>query len=417
MDFFSYKNGELHAEDVAVKDIAAIHGTPLYIYSRATIERHWHAFNDAFASHPHQISYAVKANSNLAVLDIMKRLGSGFDIVSAGEMQRVLKVGAAAKNIVFSGVGKNRQEIEFALRNGIGCLNVESDMELQLLSDVAQALAVQAPIALRVNPNVDANTHPNIATGLHSTKFGIDSEQALKLYAQAAQNSHLTIKGIACHIGSQITEIAPYLDALNHLLDIVDTLAGQNITLQHIDLGGGLGIRYRHETPPLPMDYARPIIKGLQQRHPHLKIEIEPGRAIVGNAGILVTRTEFLKTTAEKSFAIVDAGMNDLMRPALYQAWQEIISVDEHPAAIKKSYDVVGPVCETTCKFGSDRMLALEAGDLLAIRSTGAYGAVMSNNYNSRARPAEVMVDGTRFQCVRQRDSFAQMIAGESILA
>jgi diaminopimelate decarboxylase len=414
MDHFTYRNGRLFAEDVAVSTLAATYGTPCYIYSRATLERHWHAFDDAFKAHPHLICYAVKANSNLAVLNVMARLGSGFDIVSVGELERVLAAGGDPGKVVFSGVAKRADEIERALTVGIRCFNVESEPELWLLNETAGRLGKRAAISLRVNPDVDAKTHPYISTGLKESKFGIDIQQAPAVYALAADLPHIQIVGVDCHIGSQLTQLAPLVDALERLLMLVKRLQDQGITIQHLDLGGGLGIRYQDENPPLPADQAAALLARLNDL-PY-EILIEPGRAIVGNAGILVTRVELLKLGEHKHFAVVDAAMNDLIRPALYSAWQAIIPVVVRTAGETRCYDVVGPVCETGDFLGKQRELCIEAGDLLAVRSAGAYGFVMSSNYNARPRAAEVMVDGDRFYLVRRRETVADLYAGETVL-
>lgn len=413
MDHFEYRDGRLHAEDVPVADIAATVGTPCYIYSRATIERHWRAFDHAFGEHPHLVCYAVKANSNLAVLNVLARLGSGFDIVSGGELERVLAAGGDPGKIVFSGVGKRRDELERALEMDIRCFNVESEAELALLERVAAERGQRVPVSLRINPDVDADTHPYISTGLKQNKFGIEVERALAVYARAAASPHLEVVGVDCHIGSQLTRVAPFVDALERVLALVGRLEAQGIAIRHLDLGGGLGIRYRDEEPPLPAEHAAALLERLRDR-PH-EILIEPGRAIVGNAGILVTRVELLKQGDEKSFAVVDAAMNDLLRPALYSAWQAIIPVEPRAVGEPHRYDVVGPICETGDFLGKDRELNIEPGDLLAVRSAGAYGFAMSSNYNSRPRAAEVMVDGGRFQVVRQRETVAELYAGEAV--
>jgi diaminopimelate decarboxylase len=414
MDHFNYRAGHLYAEDVPVSDIATAVGTPCYIYSRATLERHWHAFDDAFANHPHLICYAVKANSNLAVLNLMARLGSGFDIVSVGELERVLAAGGDPARIVFSGVAKRADEINRALSVGIRCFNVESEPELYLLEQLAGQRDCRVPIALRVNPDVDANTHPYISTGLKENKFGIDIQRAPAVYALAASLPHLAISGVACHIGSQLTQLAPLVDALQRVLALARELEAQGIRLNHLDLGGGLGIRYQAETPPLPADQAAALLA--QAGDLPYEILLEPGRAIAGNAGILVTRVEALKLGSHKHFALVDAAMNDLLRPALYGAWQAIIPVVERSDTASRVYDVAGPVCETSDFLGKNRSLAIAAGDLLAVRSAGAYGFVMSSNYNARPRAAEVMVDGNRLHVVRQRETVAELYAGERLL-
>ncbi|MFI3197026.1 MAG: diaminopimelate decarboxylase [Methylococcaceae bacterium] len=414
MDYFNYRNNELYAEAVAVQDIVATHGSPCYIYSRATLERHWKAFDVAFGDQAHLICYAVKANSNIALLNLLARLGSGFDIVSLGELERVLAAGGDAKKIVFSGVGKREDEILAALKIGIRCFNIEVSDELDRINRLAEQLGVIAPVSFRVNPDVDANTHPYISTGLKENKFGIDIEQALTEYRRAATLPHINIIGIDCHIGSQLTETRPFLDALDKILELVAVLKADGIHLHHLDLGGGLGIRYNEEEPPEPADYIAAVLKRLGKTD--FEILLEPGRAIVGNAGILVTQVEYLKPTAHKNFAIVDAAMNDLVRPSLYSAWQEIIPVNQQSNAPEQVWDIVGPVCETGDFLGKDRALKLSQGDLLAIRSSGAYGFSMSSNYNSRPRVAEVMVDGDQVYLVRERESIVQLLAGEHLL-
>lgn len=414
MDFFNRKQHSLYAEQCQVAELAKQYGTPLYIYSRATIERHWHAFDQAAGERPHLVCYAVKANSNIAVLNVMARLGSGFDIVSKGELMRVIEAGGDPKKVVFSGVGKTSEEIAFALNLGIYCFNVESEAELERIQSVAKGLNKVAPISLRVNPDVDAGTHPYISTGLKENKFGISIEQAPKLYQYATTMSHINIQGVDCHIGSQLTEVLPFLDALDRVLKLVDELAEQGIALSHIDVGGGLGVCYDNETPPHPNEYAKAIAEKLVGRD--LTLIYEPGRAIMANAGILVTEVEYLKTSEDRNFAIVDAAMNDLIRPALYQAWQAIIPVEQRDDIPSQQYDVVGPICETGDFLGKDRALAITAGDFLAIRSAGAYGFTMSSNYNSRPRAAEVMVDGNESFLIRQREALHQLWQGESLL-
>ncbi len=414
MDFFSYKENNLWAEDVDISAAVKEWGTPCYVYSRATIERHWKAFDSALGAQPHLVCYAVKANSNLAVLNVLAKLGSGFDIVSAGELERVLRAGGSADKIVFSGVGKTADEMARALDVGIRCFNVESQAELQQLEQVAAAKGVQAPVSLRVNPDVDAKTHPYISTGLKDNKFGIAIEEAAEVYQTIADSAHLKIVGVDCHIGSQLTEVTPFVDALDRVLNLVDSLAEKNIKLHHLDLGGGLGIRYQDETPPLPEEQIAALMARLDGRD--FEILIEPGRAIVGNAGLLLTRVLYLKTNAEKNFAVVDAAMNDLMRPALYGAWQAIDPVIRNGAEPLRTYDVVGPICETGDFLGKDRELSLKQGDLLAVRSAGAYGFTMSSNYNSRPRVAEIMVDGSRHQIVRQRETIEQLFENEKVL-
>lgn len=414
MDHFEYRQNKLFAEQLAVDEIAAQYGTPCYVYSRATLERHWLAFDRAFAQHSHLICYAVKANSNIAILNCLARLGSGFDIVSLGELHRVLAAGGKPENIVFSGVGKREDEILAALKVGIRCFNVEVSGELDRINTLAGRLGVVAPVSFRVNPDVDAKTHPYISTGLKENKFGIDIEHALSEYKRAAQMPNIKIVGIDCHIGSQLTETAPFLDALDRVLALVDALQAEGITLHHLDLGGGLGIRYRDEQPPEPAEYIAAILQRLAGRD--FEILLEPGRAIVGNAGLLLTRVEYLKPTDGKNFAIVDAAMNDLVRPALYGAWQEIIPVDANSDTAEQTWDIVGPVCETGDFLGKGRPLKIKQGDLLAVRSAGAYGFTMSSNYNSRPRAAEVMVDGAQSHLIRARESIEQLWAGEQLL-
>lgn len=416
MDHFQYRDGELFAEDLAVTEIARQIGTPCYIYSRATLERHWRAFDNAFKDYPHLICYAVKANSNLAVLNLLARLGSGFDIVSVGELKRVLTAGGDASKVVFSGVAKTEEEIEYVLREGIRSINIESEAELHRIQKVASRVDKIAPIAIRVNPDVDAQTHPYIATGLEEAKFGIAMPAALETYRQAASMSHIEVHGIACHIGSQITNNEPFTDALDRVLELVNTLKKDGIDIKQLDLGGGLGICYQNETPPQPDEYVAALMACIKKHDIELPIAIEPGRAIAGNAGILVTTVEFLKSNSSKSFAIIDAGMNDLMRPSLYQAWHNIIPVNESSTAQENVYDVVGPVCETGDILGKDRSLKVEQGDLLAIRSAGAYAWVMASNYNSRPRPPEIMIDGDQLHIVRSRETIEELMRGEAIL-
>lgn len=413
MDFFERRGKSLYAENCAVTDIAREHGTPAFIYSRATIERHWHAFNNAAGNREHLVCYAVKANSNIAVLNILARLGSGFDIVSKGELARVLEAGGDASKVVFSGVGKTSDEIAYALEKGIHCFNVESKAELARISAVATNMGKTAPISLRVNPDVDAGTHPYISTGLKENKFGISIDEAESVYQYAASLPGLAIKGVDCHIGSQLTEMAPFLDALDRVLMLIDSLAEQGIKLSHIDVGGGLGVCYDDEQPPHPDEYAKAIAAKLENYD--LALIYEPGRAIMANAGILVTEVEFLKTNEGRNFAIVDAAMNDLIRPSLYQAWQKIIEVEEQ-AQEKATYDIVGPICETGDFLGKERELAITAGDLLAIRSSGAYGFTMSSNYNSRPRAVEILVDGDVAHVIRKRETLEQLWQGEQLL-
>ncbi len=414
MDYFNYRDGLLWAEDVDLASLASRYGTPCYIYSRATIERHWRAFDQALAERRHLVCYAVKANSNLAVLNLMARMGSGFDIVSVGELERVLAAGGEANKVVFSGVGKRADEMRRALEVGIKCFNVESEAELERLNEVAAELGVKAPVSIRVNPDVDAQTHPYISTGLKENKFGIDIDRVVEVYQRAAAMANLDVVGVDCHIGSQLTQIAPFVDALDRVLCLIDELAAQGIDIRHLDIGGGLGIRYRDEMPPEPAAYAAALGERLGERD--LEILIEPGRAIVGNAGVLLTTVEFLKRTEHKNFAIVDAAMNDLLRPALYAAWQDILPLNETSQAEPHCYDIVGPVCETGDFLGKERQLALSPGDVLAVRSAGAYGFTMSSNYNSRPRPAELMVDGDQVHLIRRRESLADLFAHELLL-
>jgi diaminopimelate decarboxylase len=415
VDHFQYQDAELRAEQVPLSQIAAQFGTPTYVYSRATIERHYQAFTAAAGQHPHLVCYAVKANSNIALLNVLARLGSGFDIVSEGELRRVLQAGGNPAKVVFSGVGKTESEIEFALNAGIKCFNVESIPELDRIQLVAARLGKVAPISIRVNPDVDAKTHPYISTGLKANKFGIDINLAPAMYQRAASLPNLQVVGVDCHIGSQLTETQPFLDALDKLLALVDKLAAAGIVLQHLDIGGGLGVTYADETPPHPSEYAAKVIERLAN-YPHLTLVFEPGRAIMANAGVLLTKVEFLKPGQEKNFAIVDAAMNDLIRPALYSAWMNIIPVQLKPQLASQTYDVVGPVCETSDFLGKDRQLAIEPGDLLVVRSAGAYGFTMSSNYNSRPRAAEVLIDGDVVHLARQREQWDDLWRGEQLL-
>lgn len=414
MDHFTLRDGALHAENLSVAALAERHGTPLYIYSRATLERHYRAFDEALASVPHCVHYAVKANSNLAVLNVLARLGAGFDIVSGGELSRVLRAGGDARKVVFSGVGKTAVEMQQALVAGVGCFNVESESELRRLSAVAAARGVRARIALRVNPDVDAKTHPYISTGLKANKFGVNLAEAERLYREAASLPGIEIAGIASHIGSQLLDDAPLLDALDRMLALVDRLAAAGIRFRHIDVGGGLGVRYRDEKTVEPAEWAAHLLPRLAGCG--LEVHCEPGRAIAGNAGILVTRVEALKVGEEKNFCIVDAAMNDLLRPTLYQAWMDIVQVQPREDEAARVYDVVGPVCETGDWLGKDRQLAVREGDLLAVRTAGAYGFTMASNYNSRGRAAELMVDGDSAHLIRAREDFEDLVRGESLL-
>ncbi len=413
VDSFHYVAGDLHVEHVSMASLAEQFGTPLYIYSRAELVNAYQAYANACAGRNARIYYAVKANSNLAVLDLFSQLGAGFDTVSAGELARVLAAGGRADKVVFSGIGKSVQEMQVALQAGVKCFNLESLAELHRLQEVARALNKRAPVAVRVNPDVDAKTHPYISTGLKSNKFGIDFEQAREVYRLAASMDSLEVIGMACHLGSQMTEIAPYLDALNKMLDLIEVLEEDGISIQHIDVGGGLGIRYQAETPPAVEVFVSTILDEIEKRgHGRRTVMFEPGRSLVGNAGVLLTRIEYLKPGPVKNFAIVDAAMNDLARPTLYQAYHDIVAVKPHDV-VPMQYDVVGPVCESGDWLGKDRMLAVAPGDLLAIRSAGAYGFTMSSNYNTRTRAAEVMVDGDKAYLIRERETLAQLLANE----
>ncbi|AEA72007.1 diaminopimelate decarboxylase [Pseudomonas brassicacearum subsp. brassicacearum NFM421] len=413
MDAFNYRGGELFAEGVALSAIAERFGTPTYVYSRAHIEAQYRTFADALEGMPHLVCFAVKANSNLGVLNVLARLGAGFDIVSGGELERVLAAGGSADKIVFSGVGKTREDMRRALEVGVHCFNIESTDELERLQIVAAELGVRAPISLRVNPDVDAGTHPYISTGLKENKFGIAIADAEDVYVRAAQLPNLEVLGVDCHIGSQLTTLEPFIDALDRLLALVDRLGDCGIYLRHIDLGGGVGVRYRDEEPPLVADYIKAVRERLDGRD--LALMFEPGRYIVANAGVLLTQVEYLKHTEHKDFAIVDAAMNDLIRPALYQAWMDVTAVRPRDTAAR-SYDIVGPICETGDFLAKGRELALEEGDLLAVHSAGAYGFVMSSNYNTRGRCAEVLVDGDQAFEVRRRETVVELFAGESLL-
>jgi len=414
VDHFNYKDDSLFCEDVAISTLAETYGTPLYVYSRATLERHWHAFDAALAGRDHLVCYAVKANSNLAVLNVLARLGSGFDIVSGGELQRVLRAGGDPDKIIFSGVGKLAEEMELALESGIHCFNVESEQELDQLNAIAGRNQRVARVSFRVNPDVDAKTHPYISTGLKENKFGINFEDAESVYLKASGMAHIDVIGIDCHIGSQLTELSPYVDALERLLVLIKRLEAKGVEIRHLDLGGGLGIRYKDETPPLPEEWLsalRDQLNGFDGT-----VVIEPGRAIAGNAGVLVSQVNYIKHSKDKNFAVVDAAMNDMIRPSLYDAWLEIIRVDLPSDEPSRVYDIVGAICETGDFLGKDRSMQLAQKDLIVIRSSGAYGFSMSSNYNSRNRAAEVMVDGDRHYCVREREVFEQLIQGESLL-
>ncbi|HCB43096.1 MAG: diaminopimelate decarboxylase [Pseudomonadales bacterium] len=414
MTAFEYRNGELHAEGVALSSIAEQYDTPCFVYSRAAIEQAYDAWDSALEGVPHLVCFAVKANSNLGVLNLLARRGAGFDIVSGGELERVLAAGGEPSRIVFSGLGKTAAEMRRALEVGIHCFNVESAAELERLQEVAAELNIKAPISLRVNPDVDAKTHPYISTGLKENKFGIDIAQAPAVYRRAAELSHIDICGVDCHIGSQLTDDTPFIDALQRLLQLIDGLAAEGITIRHLDLGGGLGVTYRDETPPSPGTYLAKVREALAGRN--LTLVFEPGRSIVANAGVLLTRVNLLKPTEHKNFAIIDGAMNDLIRPALYSAWMGIDAVKPRSDVAAQAWDLVGPVCETGDFLGKDRELALAEGDLLAVRSAGAYGFVMSSNYNTRPRAAEVLVDGEATHLVRRRETVSELLAGESLL-
>ena len=414
-DVFQHRNGELFAENMAVSDLAAQYGTPLYVYSRKAFQDHYLAYANALEGKDALVCYAIKANSNLAVLNVLAKLGAGFDIVSRGELERVLKAGGDASKVVFSGVAKTASEMQFALEKGVHCFNVESPMELERLNEVAMEMGVKAPVSLRVNPDVDAQTHPYISTGLKENKFGVDIEVAVSVYERAHELEGIEIKGVDCHIGSQLTQITPFLDAIDRVLALIDTLNEKGITLEHIDLGGGLGVVYDDETPPTPKEFIDAIMPKLEGRN--LKLVLEPGRSIAANAGIFVTEVEFLKSNGEKNFAIIDGGMNDLIRPSLYSAWQKIVEVSNRQDVQAKPYDVVGPVCETGDFLGKDRDLAIEAGDLLAVKSSGAYGFAMASNYNTRNKPAEIMVDGDKAHLIRRRETVQDQLQLESIIS
>ncbi|MDU4464940.1 diaminopimelate decarboxylase [Haemophilus parahaemolyticus] len=415
MNHFEYKNQQLFAEDVAIADIISEHGTPAYIYSRATLERHWHAFDNAFGSHPHLICFAVKSNSNIALLNVMAKLGSGFDIVSQGELERVLVAGGEASKVVFSGVAKSHSEIERALDVGIRCFNVESIPELHRINEVAGKMGKIAPISLRVNPDVDAKTHPYISTGLKENKFGVSVQQAREVYRLAKTLPNVKITGMDCHIGSQLTELQPFLDATDRLIVLMEQLKEDGIELHHLDLGGGLGVPYNGEEPPHPTEYTEALLAKLKN-YPNLEIILEPGRAISANAGILVTKVEYLKSNEDHNFAIVDTGMNDMIRPALYEAYMQITEVNQSLDREKAVYDVVGPICETSDFLGKGRELAIAEGDLIAMRSAGAYGATMSSTYNSRPQAVEILVDGAKAHLIKARADFVDLWRLEKLI-
>lgn len=415
MNFFQYKNNKLYAEDIPVQQLAEQFGTPLYVYSRATLERHWRAFDSAFGKRPHLICFAVKSCSNIGVLNIMAKLGSGFDIVSQGELERVLAAGGDASKVVFSGVAKSREEIMRALEVGICCFNVESVSELKHINQIAGEMGKIAPISLRVNPDVDAHTHPYISTGLKENKFGVSVDEAREVYKLASTLPNIKITGMDCHIGSQLTELQPFLDATDRLIVLMEQLKEDGITLKHLDLGGGLGVTYTDETPPHPSDYANALLEKLKD-YPELEIILEPGRAISANAGILVAKVQYLKSNESRNFAITDTGMNDMIRPALYEAYMNIVEIDRTLEREKAIYDVVGPVCETSDFLGKQRELSIAEGDYIAQCSAGAYGASMSSNYNSRPRTAEVLVDGDQSYLIRRRETLQELWALESTI-
>ena len=415
MNHFEYKNQQLFAEEVAIADIIKAHGTPVYIYSRATLERHWYAFDNAFGEHPHLICFAVKSNSNIALLNVMAKLGSGFDIVSQGELERVLAAGGDASRVVFSGVAKSHSEIARALEVGVRCFNVESIPELHRINEVAGEMGKVAPISLRVNPDVDAKTHPYISTGLKENKFGVSVQQAREVYRLAKSLPNVKITGMDCHIGSQLTELQPFLDATDRLIVLMEQLKEDGIELHHLDLGGGLGVPYHGEQPPHPTEYAKALLEKLRA-YPNLEIILEPGRAISANAGILVTKVEYLKSNEDRNFAIVDTGMNDMIRPALYEAYMEITEVDQSLNRQTDIYDVVGPICETSDFLGKARTLSVAEGDYIAMRSAGAYGAAMSSTYNSRPQAVEILVDGAKAHLIKARADFADLWRLERLL-
>jgi diaminopimelate decarboxylase len=414
MENFHYHNGVYYVEKIPLTDIAKQFGTPCYVYSRSAIETRWHAFHDGFGQHPHRICYAVKANSNIGILNILAKLGSGFDIVSQGELERVLAAGGDPQKIVFSGVGKTATEISRALDVNIFCFDIESIAELERIQQIAQQKNCIATIALRINPNIDARTHPYIATGLHENKFGIDIREVLALCKKIKTLPNIKLKGLACHIGSQLTELEPFIEAIDCLLDLTEQLTKEDIKLSYLNIGGGLGVRYQNETLPTVQDYIQALLKRVQQHA--IEIILEPGRAIIANAGVLLTRVEYLKKTEHKNFAIIDAGMNDLIRPALYEAWQNILPITPRATLPEVNYDIVGPVCESADFLGKNRKLALEPDDLLAICSAGAYGFSMSSNYNSRPRVAEILVDGNQAHLIRQRETIHELFANEKLI-
>ena len=409
---FSYHNHSLHAESVDIADLMASYGSPLYVYSRTDIENNWREFDSAFGQHPHLVCYAVKANSNIAVLNVLAKIGAGFDIVSIGELERVLAAGGQASKCVFSGVAKTHVEIKRGLEVGIRCFNVESSAELDRIEQVANSMNMQAPISIRVNPNVDAKTHPYISTGLKENKFGVDIDDAIELYEQAHRYEFINIQGLDCHIGSQLTDVSPFLDALDKVLDLIAKLNDRGIEIAHLDLGGGVGIRYDDEVTIDIAAYVGEMLK----RVGNLEIILEPGRAIVGNAGVFVTKVEFLKQNSDKSFAIIDGAMNDLLRPAFYNAYHQVLPVNDNANGVEASWDLVGPICETGDFLAKDRQLSLSEGDYLAVMSAGAYGFTMSSNYNSRPRVAEVMVADDAHHLIRKRENIQDLFNTETII-
>lgn len=416
MDHFNYRNGELFAEDTPARELAENFGTPLFVYSRATLEQHWYAFDRAFGDYPHEIHYAVKANGNLGVLGVLAKLGSGFDIVSGGELMRVLAAGGDPAKVIFSGVGKLSWEIELALDQDIECFNVESMSELERIADTAVSKGKVAPISIRINPDVDAKTHPYISTGLKHNKFGVSLDRAMDCYTFADKHPNLSVFGVACHIGSQLTDLSPLQDAMHRMLEFVQKLKDNSIEIKVIDFGGGLGVKYKDETPPSPEAYWQALLPILKAHGITLPVAIEPGRAMIGNAGLMLTRVEYLKTGEAGNFCVVDAAMNDLIRPALYSAYQEIINTKEISNARPAQYDVVGPICESADFLGKDRNLNVDQGDLLAVRTAGAYCFTQASNYNARARAAEIMVDGNQVHLVRKREILEDLYALESIV-
>ena len=417
MEPFQYKDGQLHAEYVPVAEIASKVGTPCYVYSQSSFERNWQLFDDAFSGREHQVRYSVKANSNIAVLAILANMGSGFGVISGGELTRVLRAGGKSSSVVFSGVGKSEDEIRYALEQEILGINLESEGELHRVNQIASELGKVANVSVRVNPDIDAKTHPHITTGLRENKFGIPVDEACTVYRQAAELAHIHIAGIAMHIGSQITSLEPFASAVDRILNLVANLERDGIRIHHLDLGGGLGIRYRDEIPPTPEQYAKAIGEVLDRHQVTLPISIDPGRAIAAESGILVSCVEYVKHGEVKNFAVVDAAMNDLIRPALYDAWMDIVPVQQADKSPLQTFDIVGPICETSDFLGKNRELNLQPGALIAVKSAGAYGAVMSSNYNSRGRPAEVLVKGRQFDVIREKETIEEVIAKEWIPA